>query len=65
MNKHKWNKEIKAWTDATMEAMLYGHGFIRISYTGNQLEVASVKPEEYEDITELMKFIKENKIETT
>jgi dissimilatory sulfite reductase (desulfoviridin) alpha/beta subunit len=51
----------KAFTDAMHDAVLYGHGFIRIT-NNNGLEAHHIKLSEFDDIAELFNWIKKNKV---
>jgi len=58
MNKEdkKINSYQQALLDATMNSLLYGHGFIRVTHD-NGFIVTAIPIDEYPDISELMKFI--------
>ena len=49
------------FVNAAMNSLLYGHGFIRITHN-NGLIVSSVSIDEYPEISELMKFVSDNRI---
>ena len=51
----------KAFTDAMLDAVLYGHGFIRIT-NNNGLEAYHIKQSEFDDIVEVFNWIKKNKV---
>ena len=51
----------QAMMDATINAAMYGHGFIRISKTETEFQVTCINPDEYKDHAELMTWITENK----
>lgn len=50
----------KAFTDAMHDAVLYGHGFIRIT-NNDGLEAHHIKLSEFDAIAELFDWIKNNK----
>jgi hypothetical protein len=52
----------KAFTDAMHDAILYGHGFIRIT-NNDGLEAYHIKQSEFEAIAELFDWIKHNSVE--
>ena len=52
----------KAFTDAMHDAVLYGHGFIRIT-NNNGLEAHHIKQSEFDAIAELFDWIKKNSVE--
>lgn len=52
----------KAFTDAAADAILYGHGFVRVS-NNNGLEVHHIKHSEFDAIAELFDWIKKHKVE--
>ena len=51
----------KAFTDAMHDAVLYGHGFIRIT-NNNGLEAHHIKQTEFDAIAELFDWIKKHKV---
>jgi dissimilatory sulfite reductase (desulfoviridin) alpha/beta subunit len=51
----------KVFTNAMSDAILHGHGFIRIT-NNNGLEVHHIKDSEFDSISELFEWIKKNKI---
>jgi dissimilatory sulfite reductase (desulfoviridin) alpha/beta subunit len=51
----------KAFTDAMHDAVLYGHGFIRIT-NNNGLEAHHIKQTEFDAIAELFDWIKKNRV---
>lgn len=54
----------KAFTDAMSDAMLHGHGFLRItSNYPNGLTAHCIKPNEFDSIAELFDWIKKNNVE--
>ena len=52
------NEVAQVLWDATLHSMLYGHGFVRVSYNNGNVEVKHIVNE---DLEELLKFMKENK----
>lgn len=52
----------KAFTDAMSDAILYGHGFLRITNNGG-LKAYRIKPSEFDEIAELFDWIKKNSVE--
>lgn len=50
----------KAFTDAMADALLFGHGFIRIS-NNNGLEAHHIKYTEFDAIAELFDWIKKQR----
>lgn len=52
----------KAFTDAMHDAILYGHGFVRIT-NNNGLQAHHIKQSEFDSIAELFNFIKKNSVE--
>jgi hypothetical protein len=53
----------KAFTDAMHDAVLYGHGFIRITNTNDGLEAHHIKLSDFDSIVELFDWIKKNSVE--
>lgn len=49
-----------SYWQAVSEALLYGYGFIKVSKE-NGMKATCIKPEEYDEIIQILKFIKENK----
>jgi hypothetical protein len=62
VNKDKTLDFDKPFTDAICDAVLHGHGFIRIT-NNNGLEVHHIKHTEFEAISELFDWIKKNRAE--
>jgi hypothetical protein len=56
------NNYDKAFDDATADAVLYGHGFIRLSYNDG-FEAHHIKHSEFDSIKELFDWIKNNRVE--
>jgi len=54
----------KAFTNAMHDAILYGHGFIRIT-NNDGLEAHHIKQSEFEAIAELFDWIKKNQVDVT
>ena len=52
----------KAFTDAMSDAILHGHGFLRITMN-SKLEAYCIKPDEFDEIKELFDWIKKNSME--
>ena len=44
--------------DAMQEAMVFGHGFVRVTHHNGMFEIANIKEDE---LTDLLKFMKEQK----
>lgn len=53
-----------AFTKAINDAVLYGHGFIRIT-NNNGLEAHHIKQSEFDAIAELFDWIKKNQVDVT
>ena len=49
----------KTFTDAMSDAILHGHGFIRIT-NKDGLKAYRIKPSEFDEIIELFDWIKKN-----
>jgi PHD/YefM family antitoxin component YafN of YafNO toxin-antitoxin module len=52
----------KAFTDAMSDAILHGHGFLRIT-NNDGLKAYRIKPSEFDSIKELFDWIKNNRVE--
>lgn len=48
----------QALLEATLESLLYGHGFIRVTHGNDGFEVKHIKADE---LTDLLKFMKDQK----
>lgn len=46
--------------DATMQAVIYGVGLVRVQYHNGELEVSSVQREEFLPLSDHLKWIDEN-----
>jgi dissimilatory sulfite reductase (desulfoviridin) alpha/beta subunit len=51
-----------AFTKAINDAVLHGHGFVRIT-NNNELEAHHIKHSDFDDIKELFDWIKKNRVE--
>lgn len=52
----------KAFTKAMSDAILHGHGFVRIT-NNNGLEAHHIKHSDFDSIAELFDWIKKNSVE--
>jgi len=48
--------------EATMEALLYGTGLVKMCYLNGELEVSCVQREEFSPLAEHLKWMDENAI---
>ena len=58
MSEEKINSYQQALLDATVDACLYGNGFIRVTKKNTGFEVAHIP---HEDFEALLRFMKDNK----
>jgi hypothetical protein len=49
--------------DATMQAVIYGVGLVKVQYVEGELEVSSVQREEFMHLSDHLKWIDENAID--
>ena len=49
--------------DATMQAVIYGVGLVKVQYTNGELEVSSVQREEFLHLADHLKWIDENAVD--
>jgi hypothetical protein len=49
--------------DATMQAVIYGVGLVKVQYVQGELEVSSVQREEFLPLSDHLKWIDENAVD--
>jgi len=51
----------EVYMHAIVDALVFGHGFIRISKTNTEVEVHLIQHSEFDDVMELFNWIKKEK----